>query len=274
MDYAQAILPSESTGMSPIEMETGHRPRMSYDWEERTREFNSPAEQLNREQAQQFVGRIHEALALARRHLEESQARMKQQADRHRRAEDFKVNDYVMLAKGKWQTDRPSDKLDYPVTGPWKIIAKKGHSYQLELPPTWKIHPVFPPDRLRRAPDDPAPGQQLDPEPPIEVDGTLEWSVEEILASRLTRGRLEYRAKWVGYDEDPVWYPARNFKNSPHLVQQFHERFPRAVGPPRRLAQWLKAYLEDLNEDDHGEDDLPEDTAKRGPTVSRRRRGR
>jgi transposase InsO family protein len=36
MDYAQAILPYESIGLAPMEVATGHLPRMSYDWEEWT----------------------------------------------------------------------------------------------------------------------------------------------------------------------------------------------------------------------------------------------
>lgn len=177
-----------------------------------------------------------------------------------------------MVVKGKWQTDRPSDKLDNPMAGPFEILKKKGDSYLLDLPETWKIHPVFTPDRLRKAPNDPLPGQELRPEPPVEVAGELEWHVESIIASRLNRGKLQYRAKWVGWDEDPVWYPARNFKNSPHLLQKYHEEFPQAAGPPKRLPQWTKSYVEDLIDDDHPDDDLPEDQRKTGPTILRRRR--
>ena len=103
-----------------------------------------------------------------------------------------------MVIKGNWQTNRPSDKLDYPLAGPFEIEKKKGHSYKLILPETWKIHPVFTPDRLRKVPDDPLPGQELNPEPPIEVDSELEWQVERLVASRINRGRLEYRAQWLG----------------------------------------------------------------------------
>ncbi|SPQ18667.1 7463b66d-3a16-4f9c-8422-7d3bc2e3325b [Thermothielavioides terrestris] len=166
--------------------------------------------------------------------MEKAQEAQKRQADKHRRPEEFEVGQEVMVTKGKWQTNRPSGKLDYPVAGPFPIVAKKGHSYKLKLPDTWKLHPVFTPDRLRKAPNNPLPGQELQPEPPIEVDGELEWQ-----------------------GEDPNWYPAGNIKNAPHRLRQFHEEFPEAAGPPRRLPQWLKAYEEDYIEDDHPEDNLP-----------------
>jgi transposase InsO family protein len=272
MDFAQAVLPHESTGMAPIEVETGHLPRMSYDWEERTREFSTPTERLNRTQAQGFVSRIDEAVRFAQDSIRHAQEAQRKQADKHRRKEDFGEGSWVMVTKGKWQTDRPSDKLDFPVAGPFKILRKKGDSYLLDLPNTWKIHPVFTPDRLRKAPTDPLPGQELHPQPPEEIDGELEWQVDRITGSRLNKGRLEYRVQWTGWDEDPIWYPARNFKNSPHVLRTYHEEFPNAAGPPKRLAEWTDAYLKDTIDEDHADDDLPEDSSKTGPTRSRRRR--
>jgi len=50
MDFAQASLPHESTGMSPYELELGHTPRQHWDWEERTRQ-PVPQERIAREDA-------------------------------------------------------------------------------------------------------------------------------------------------------------------------------------------------------------------------------
>jgi len=63
-------------------------------------------------------------------------------------------------------------------------LEKIGNSYKLDLPASMKVHPIIPPDRLRKAAEDPLPGQQNKPPPAIEIDGENEWEVEEVLAVR------------------------------------------------------------------------------------------
>ncbi|KAF2690338.1 hypothetical protein K458DRAFT_383455 [Lentithecium fluviatile CBS 122367] len=48
-------------------------------------------------------------------------------------------------------------------------------------------------------------------------------------------GKLQYRVKWVRYSDDPKWYNAANFKNSPHKLYDFHEANLARPGPPQRL---------------------------------------
>ena len=51
MDWAQAILPHETTGLSPYEIEFGHQPVYHWDWEERTKASTTVREQMSREEA-------------------------------------------------------------------------------------------------------------------------------------------------------------------------------------------------------------------------------
>ena len=78
------------------------------------------------------------------------------------------------MIKKTWKTDRPSDKLDYPLAGPFRIIQMVGYSYELDLPPSYKIWPIFYADRLRKDPGNPLPGQTNEEPDSIEVNGELE----------------------------------------------------------------------------------------------------
>ena len=48
-----------------------------------------------------------------------------------------------------------------------------------------KIYDVFSPDKLRKATNDPLPGQVPDPPEPIEINDDREWEVEQILDSQI-----------------------------------------------------------------------------------------
>jgi hypothetical protein len=115
------------------------------------------------------------------------------------------------------------------------MLAKEGHSYRVELPASMKIHPVFPAESLRRDPNDPLPGQANAPPPPVNVTANDEYKVQEIIAVKLIRGKLTYRAKWTSADKDPEFYLASDFKYSPHLLKRFHLANPTLPGPPANL---------------------------------------
>ena len=79
------------------------------------------------------------------------------------------------------------------MAGPFPIVEQVGNAYRLDLLHSIKVHPVFAPEKLRRAAEDPLPGQIVEPALPINVDGEEEWEVEEILASKKRWKSLYYR---------------------------------------------------------------------------------
>jgi hypothetical protein len=120
------------------------------------------------------------------------------QANKHRREPDFGVGDWVIIRKKVSSTDRPSDKLDYPMTrNRSKIEEMVGHSYRLEVPQGWRGTDMFHADRLRRHPNNPLTGQGSEQPAGDVIECQEEWEVERVLSSR-TSGKArtsQYKAQ-------------------------------------------------------------------------------
>ena len=148
---------------------------------------------------------------------------------KHKRIE-FSVGDQVWLLSPHIHTERPSKKLDWKRLGPFSIRDRIGtQAYRLQLPASMKIHPVFHVSLLEPYKPNSIPGRNQPPPPPVSVNNSpdVEYEVEEILDSKISRRRLFYLVKWKGYDTSHnSWEPASNVANSPVLLRQFHSRYP------------------------------------------------
>jgi hypothetical protein len=87
-----------------------------------------------------------------------------------------------------WSTDRPSKKLSEQIAGPWKVLAKEGHSYRVELPALIKINPVFLAESLCCNLNNLLPSQANASLPPIKVTADDKYKVQEICGQRLLGG--------------------------------------------------------------------------------------
>jgi len=141
----------------------------------------------------------------------------------------LKKGDKVYLLRKNIKTKRPSDKLDNKKLGPFEIKEVKGPvNYELRLPKSMNIHPVFHVSLLELAP----PGAPKAPTTEIEpVNPEEEYEVEQVLDCRLVRGKTKYLVRWKGYSQsEDSWEPKRNLTGSVALVKEFHRRNP---GLPR-----------------------------------------
>jgi hypothetical protein len=87
----------------------------------------------------------------------------------------------------------------------------------------------------------------LDSPSTVNITGEDEWVVDAIRAVRKRYNKLEYRADWLGVDEDSKYYPASDFKYSPHKIRDFHLAHPNLPGPPENLLKWIKKWEEGVD---------------------------
>jgi hypothetical protein len=219
---------SSATSISPFYLNKGFHPRMSFG--PNTATYESTRERLLALKADDIAKRMEELLSFGRAQLTEAQAKMKNQADQHRKDVSYEVGQSVWVSSKHIKTARPSETLEDKMLGPYKIIAKIGASYRLELPVTMKRTNVFHPSMLRPCAEDPLPGQRIPPPNPVTVNDQEEWVVDDILASRRESRtkRLQYKVKWQGYDRDEEWYYVDNgeFEGAKEVVNEFHKRHP------------------------------------------------
>ena len=173
IDYAQATLPHDSTGLAPIQVELGYLPCTSFDWTQ-PEPYHSAREKLSTEEAREYAGRMEAVWKTACTNIGKAQEVMQGQANKRRREPDFGPGDKVWISTKNWKTDRPSRKLDHQMAGLYEVLEKVGHAFRVKLPDSVKVHPVFHASKLRKAATDPLPGQKNDPPPPIEVSGEEE----------------------------------------------------------------------------------------------------
>jgi hypothetical protein len=139
----------------------------------------------------------------------------------------YKTGDKVWLNLRNVRSTRPYKKLDWLHARYIVLEVPSSHTVRLGVPTG--IHPVFHVDLIRPAADDPLPSQIVDDSqpPPLEIDGELEYDMEEILAARTKRvgrgSRREVLVRWTGYSQC-TWEPLASIDNCSAL-DRFEERF-------------------------------------------------
>lgn len=99
-------------------------------------------------------------------------------------------------------------------------------AYELELPDSFKIHPVFHTSLLKPNVVNPFPGHEVGPPEAIMVDGEEEFEIKTIIDCRRRQGQNQYLIKWKGFGpKENSWEPEANL-HAPRLVQAFHRSHP------------------------------------------------
>ena len=150
--------------------------------------------------------------------------------DQHRgNASEYKVGDKIWLSTKSIKINRPPCKLAERQLRPFEIIKViSPNVVKLKLPASFKIHDVINMSWVRLYKSLVA-GQQVIPPEPIEVEGSPEYKVEEVLNSWLKRKKLKYFVKWSGYINDyNTWKSESNLVNSKKVINDFYKLNPSA----------------------------------------------
>ncbi len=151
---------------------------------------------------------------------------MKKYADRKLRdAPSYQVGQKVWLDTKNISWPRPSRKLSELRTGPFKVVRQISPlAYEINIPKTWHVHPVFHVSLLRPA----IINETLHPEPPEPppelIHGEEEYEAESILQHRGTKRRREYLVKWKGYpNSEATWEHKRDLEHAKEIVKTYED---------------------------------------------------
>jgi hypothetical protein len=191
-----------STNVTPFQANYGFDPKAD---NLRLEESNVPSVQTHLENLENIGKHLDTA-------LKNAAETYKRFADKKRLDKTFEIGQKVWLIRKNLKTSRPSEKLEHRRFGPFKITEViNSVAYRLKLSPNMRIHDVFHVSLLENYAESRIPGRRIPPPPPTLINNKEEYEVEEILDSRIRRGKTEYLVSWKGYSpSENTWEPKAN----------------------------------------------------------------
>ena len=193
--------------------------------------------------ANDFVTHMSNVLRDVQDHLRLAQERQAHYANQHRSDRTFAVGDRVLLDlrfMNLTGTTRATHKFLPRHQGPYTVLARCGSAaYKLDLPASWKVHPVFYVGLLKPYVDPRStfPDRITTSSPLHDADGEPIYVVERILAKRFvgrsTPRRVEYQVLWAGYPESAATWEPPSHLQQPEVwaeVEAFEARL--RASPP------------------------------------------
>ncbi len=201
--------------------------RMSFDPD--IIEYESIRERLQIDRAKNISEQMNKTLIFAREALIKTRKQMMNQANKHRKKINYKIESKMFLNERNIVTARSFKKLNDKMLDLFQITESVDSFYKLKLSKTMHIHDVFHSELLRSAVDDSLSDQKNESSKLIVINDEDEWKIDDILNSWRYRRRLQYRVKWKSYDNDLNWYNADDdeFMNAQEMIDDFHIKYSR-----------------------------------------------
>ena len=104
--------------------------------------------------------------------------------------------------------------------------------YQLRLPKTWKIHPVFHTSLLSPYRENEVHGKNFPVPPPDLINGEEEYEIEQIIRHHGAPSSHSFLIRWKGYSaEEDSWVPERDLKNAKSALALYKKLHPSVFRP-------------------------------------------
>jgi hypothetical protein len=173
-------------------------------------------------------------LQILKNKLQKAQSVMKTAADQHRIPHKFAVGDLVFVKLRPYRqisiAGRRVHKLSKRYYGPYKLIKAVGEvAFQLELPPTSKIHPVFHVSQLKPCLGDTAATLDL---PPTAEENHPVIQPLSVLGWKYNNEATEWQVliQWEGlFPEDSTW---ESYQEILTTYPDFHLEDKATLDPP------------------------------------------
>ena len=235
-----------SSKYSPYFLNSGAHPRFPLCVQ--TKSVNQSAEHL--------FESLRVALEHATKNLEQAQQRQAHFANQHRKEVELDVGDKVFLSTRDLQLRYRAPKLDPKFIGPYQVKRRVGKvSYELALPDTMRIHPVFHVSKLRKHKDGssewpdrvdesrPTP-ELIDDNEEFEVDAVLDKRQRPWKDPRLRNGRAtmhdQYLVAWKGYPaHERTWEWASELTHAQGKIAEYESSLKLKAGTRRTRGRVL-----------------------------------
>ncbi len=173
-------------------------------------EYESIRERLQINQVKNISEQMNKTLIFAWEALIKTWKQMMNQANKHRKKINYKIESRVFLNERNIITARFFKKLNDKMLDSFQIINFVDSFYKLKLLETMRIHDVFHSELLCFVVNDSLSDQKNESSRSIVINDEDEWEIDDILNSRWYWRWLQYRVKWKSYDNDLNWYNAND----------------------------------------------------------------
>ncbi len=191
--------------------------------------YESTRERLQIDWVKNISEQMNKTLIFAREALIKTRKQMMNQANKHRKKINYKIESKMFLNERNIVTARSFKKLDDKMLDSFINLDLIDSSYKLKLSKSMHVHDVFHSDLLRSIVDDFLPDQKNKLSDSIVINDEDEWKIDDILNSRWYQRWLQYKVKWNDYDNDNDfnWYNADDdkFMNAQKIVDDFHIQY-------------------------------------------------